>query len=102
MEHEVLIRIIRPAEFEKIREPQCPEPDVHVVLPRLIKIRTVANQMARMAPCVTFGSSSKGIMTLSVRSDAVFVETTWAGLEIPKVESGYFAPSFLMPLRTEH
>ncbi|KDN52969.1 cell cycle checkpoint [Tilletiaria anomala UBC 951] len=84
IEHEVLIKLIKPPDWEQIREPHCPEPDVHIVLPRLLKMRTVAERMSRMSFQITFSANLEGALTLGITSDEVNVETTWRGLSHPE------------------
>ncbi len=83
LEHEVLIRLLKPPEWEQIREPHCPEPDVHILLPRLLKLRTVAERMARMDAQLSFSANLEGVLTLSVVGDDVQVRTTWKDLSHP-------------------
>lgn len=46
--HDVRIEVMRPSEVDKLSEPMCPEPDVHIVLPGLGKMKTIVERMRPM------------------------------------------------------
>ncbi|CEH17177.1 Checkpoint 9-1-1 complex, HUS1 component [Ceraceosorus bombacis] len=83
---EVLIRVLRPAEISRIREPECPVPDACIYLPRLHKIRRVAERMQSLSDTITVSANRAHELKLSIEKDEVKIETTWRDLDHPDLE----------------
>ncbi|PWY96977.1 cell cycle checkpoint [Testicularia cyperi] len=84
---DVLIKVLKPAEMSRIIEPLCPEPDVHIILPKLLHLRTVAEHMRSLSDIVTLSANRQGELRLSVAEDEVKLETTWSKLAHPNIEA---------------
>ncbi|KAH8118180.1 cell cycle checkpoint [Phellopilus nigrolimitatus] len=83
--HDVLVDVLRPADIARLKEPLCPEPDIHILLPPLQKLRTVAEHLRTMADVLGVHASRRGALRLSVAADAVRVETQWTRCTIPNM-----------------
>lgn len=56
---------------------------MHVLLPPLQKLRTVAEHMRAMSDVISIHASGAGVVRLSVDSDQARVETQWTKCTIP-------------------
>ncbi|CAO1618742.1 unnamed protein product [Parajaminaea phylloscopi] len=74
---EILIKILRPAESLSIKEPLCPDPDVHIYLPKLYKVRTVAERMKAVASHIYISANHSEEFMMSVAQPEIRMETTW-------------------------
>ncbi|THH31214.1 hypothetical protein EUX98_g2979 [Antrodiella citrinella] len=83
IEHDVRIDIMRPEDVDKLQEPMCPEPDVHILLPSLTKLRTVVHRLQPMSKVLAVRANASGQLQISVSTDAVKVDVAWSGLANP-------------------
>ncbi|KLO17351.1 cell cycle checkpoint [Schizopora paradoxa] len=82
--HDVLIDVLKPAEMERVKEPMCPEPDIHILLPPLTKLRTVTEHLRQLADVLEVRVGRRGDLRLAVDTDDVTVETLWTKQRRPK------------------
>ncbi|KAG2133548.1 cell cycle checkpoint [Suillus bovinus] len=75
--HDVRIDVIRPAESDKLHEPRCPDPEVHVLLPPLLKIRTIVERLRPLSDVLALRANNSGILQLCINTDTVKLETQW-------------------------
>jgi len=91
--HSVKISILRPGDMENIKEPLCPEPDVHIVTPALKDLRTVVDRLKSFGSQICVSANNSGELTLSTQTeDADRVETTWQDCTHPTIELNDDAP----------
>ncbi|KAK0558771.1 Checkpoint protein hus1 [Tilletia horrida] len=83
---DVLIRILKPTEMERIKEPLCPAPDVHITLPPLLKLRTVCDRMRSLADVVHVSANRQGKFRLQIQEDEITMETCWRNLQHPDMD----------------
>ncbi|KAG8931033.1 hypothetical protein FRC02_003307 [Tulasnella sp. 418] len=83
--HDLRIKLLRVQESNELKEPMCPPPDIHIVLPSLAKVRTVLERMARLSSHVRISASSEGNLSFEIVSDGVAAEAVWSGLSIPEL-----------------
>jgi len=83
--HDVRVKVLRPSEVAALREPLCPAPDIHLILPPLAKIRTVVERMAKLSHVVGFSANKEGIFKLEIATDSVTVETQWKDCPLPQI-----------------
>ncbi|KAI8980619.1 cell cycle checkpoint [Trametes punicea] len=84
----VLIDVLRHADIDRLKEPMCPEPDVHILLPSLAKLRTVVERLRPLAADgVIFRANHKGELQLAVNTDNARVEVGWGGLTNPTMST---------------
>ena len=77
------IRLLSNAHVSEIREPQCPTPDVHVVLPPLHMLKNISERIKILTDRIILIANSNGQLSLRAEADSVKIETTWNHL--PKV-----------------
>lgn len=93
------MRVLSSASVDGIREPMCPEPDVHVILPPLAHIRSVTERFNKLSlgsssSRVSNGEGSRLILSANMAgqfkmrlvNDAVKVESLWKGLNNPNMD----------------
>ncbi|KAH0585690.1 Checkpoint protein hus1 [Termitomyces sp. J132] len=84
--HDVKIEVMRPADVAKMNEPMCPEPDVHILLPPLQKLRTVVDRMKIMSDVLAVRTNNSGVLRLSINTETVKVDTEWKGCTNPQTQ----------------
>ncbi|KAJ2918194.1 hypothetical protein MD484_g2233, partial [Candolleomyces efflorescens] len=82
--HDVRIEVMRPADAAKMIEPMCPEPDVHILLPPLQKLRTIVERLRPMSNIMAVRANANGVLQFGINTDSVKVETEWRGQVNPK------------------
>ncbi|KAG6901958.1 hypothetical protein C0995_006187 [Termitomyces sp. Mi166 len=85
--HDVKIEVMRPADVAKMNEPMCPEPDVHILLPPLQKLRTVVDRMKIMSDILAVRTNNNGVLQLSINTETVKVDTEWKGCTNPQTQN---------------
>lgn len=99
---EIPVRVLSGASVEGIREPMCPEPDVHVVLPPLAHIRSVTERLNKLSSKpsssphasnssegsrLILSANMAGQFKMRLANDAVKVESLWKGLNNPNMDA---------------
>ncbi|EIN08739.1 cell cycle checkpoint [Punctularia strigosozonata HHB-11173 SS5] len=84
--HHVPIEVMKPSDVAKLKEPTCPEPDIHLILPSLTKLRTVIERLRPMAEILTVSANRSGDLQLGVETDTVNIKTAWSKLVIPDMD----------------
>ncbi|KAJ7651305.1 checkpoint protein Hus1/Mec3 [Roridomyces roridus] len=75
--HDVKIEVLKPADVANLKEPMCPEPDVHIILPPLQKIRPIVERLRPMSDFLAVRANNNGRLQLAIRTDSVSVDTEW-------------------------
>ncbi|KAG8864791.1 hypothetical protein FRB96_003377 [Tulasnella sp. 330] len=83
--HDVRVKIMKLSEVLALKEPLCPEPDIHIILPPLAKIRTVVERMAKLSPIIGFSAQADGNLKVEIATDSVAVETIWQNCPLPQI-----------------
>jgi HUS1 checkpoint protein len=90
---EVPVRVLSAASVANIREPSCPEPDVHILLPPLAVLRTITERFNKLSAAEEGGSkielsaNMRGEFKMRLDgNDAVKVESLWRGLANPELD----------------
>ncbi|PPR04814.1 hypothetical protein CVT24_007074 [Panaeolus cyanescens] len=81
--HDVKIEVLRPADVAKMTEPLCPEPDLHILMPRLEDLRTIVERLRPLSDIVSFRGNNNGKLQLAIHTDSVQIETEWTELQNP-------------------
>ncbi|KDQ24948.1 hypothetical protein PLEOSDRAFT_1067649 [Pleurotus ostreatus PC15] len=83
--HDVKIEVMKPTDVASLKEPMCPDPDVHILLPPLQKLRTVVERLKPMSDVLAVSASHSGSLKLSISTDSVKLDTEWRNCTIPKM-----------------
>lgn len=84
--HDVRITVMKAVDIEQIKEPLCPPPDLHIILPSLKDLRTIVEHMQRLSDVVAFTATRNGELVLAIQTDDVRVSTAWEGCLRPTIE----------------
>lgn len=82
--HDVKIEVLRPNDVARLNEPMCPEPDLHILLPPLQKLRTVVDRLKPMSDILAVRANNSGCLRLSINTESVRVDTEWKDCANPK------------------
>ncbi|KAF2767307.1 HUS1 checkpoint protein [Teratosphaeria nubilosa] len=101
---DIPIRVLAPASVEGLHEPRCREPDVHIVLPNLIQLKSISERFTKLAmstkgstragfagnsvsgPKLELSGNMHGCLRLSLRTDSMNISSLWTGLENPELD----------------
>ncbi|KAL9003895.1 MAG: hypothetical protein Q9188_003257 [Gyalolechia gomerana] len=98
------VTVLAPASVANIHEPRCREPDVHILLPPLLQLKSISERFTRLAlPSTTKGNVSNteststrliisaspyGELKIGVQTSALKIESKWSGLANPELDPG--------------
>lgn len=74
---DIVIKVLRPTDAAMIKEPLCPDPEVHIFLPKLYKVRTVAERMKAVSSHIYLSANRSQEFMMSVEEPEINMETTW-------------------------
>lgn len=101
---DIPIRVLAPASVQGLHEPRCREPDVHIVLPNLLQLKSISDRFTRLAASSKtrsgFNSASSGAklelsanmhgcLRLALNTDAMRINSLWTGLENPELDPAH-------------
>ncbi|KAJ1874595.1 Checkpoint protein hus1 [Coemansia sp. RSA 1722] len=78
---DVPVRVLTPLQMESIREPMVPDGQVHIMMPPLNSVRSVAERMKTMGDRVAVAANKSGEVRIRVANDLVDITTHFKGLE---------------------
>ncbi|KAF8501254.1 cell cycle checkpoint [Gautieria morchelliformis] len=82
---DVKIEVMNPLDVDKLKEPMCPEPDVHIILPPLSKLRTVTEHLHQLSDIMGISANGTGRLKFFIDTDTVKVDTEWSGCDVPRI-----------------
>ncbi|CAN9129002.1 unnamed protein product [Alternaria alternata] len=103
---EIPIRVLAPDTVAHLHEPVCREPDVHIILPPLMQLKSISDRFTKLALADTTKASSAttaartrldvsanmhGCLKISIRSDAMNISSFWTDLSNPELDPGHVA-----------
>jgi HUS1 checkpoint protein len=92
------VRVLGPDNVEGIHEPRCREPDVHILLPPLMQLKSISdrftklalaarpNGMTAVAPRLGLAANMHGCLKISIKTDAMDISSVWTGLANPDLD----------------
>ncbi|KAK7730147.1 Checkpoint protein hus1 [Botryosphaeria dothidea] len=97
---DVPVRVLNPSNVEGIHEPRCREPDVHILLPPLLQLKSISDRFTKLAlaakangagggatgPRLEMAANMHGCLKLSIRTDAMNISSVWTGLSNPELD----------------
>ncbi|KAK3672861.1 Checkpoint protein hus1 [Recurvomyces mirabilis] len=100
---DVPIRVLALASVEGLHEPRCREPDVHIVLPNLLQLKSISDRFTKQAmstksargtglaniargPKLELSGNMHGCLRLALDTDAMKISSLWTGLENPELD----------------
>ncbi|KAI0058796.1 cell cycle checkpoint [Artomyces pyxidatus] len=83
--HDVRIEIMKPGDVERLKEPMCPEPDVHILLPSLVKVRTIVEHLRALSDVIAFRANGSGKLQISAATESAKMDIGWEGCANPRM-----------------
>ena len=99
------MRVLAPSEVDGIHEPQCAEPEVHILLPPLLQLKSISERFTKLAvtssatgkpggslqggvagPKLEVAANMHGEMRVGIKTDALRIESRWSGLSNPELD----------------
>ncbi|KAJ2808976.1 Checkpoint protein hus1 [Coemansia guatemalensis] len=93
LNQDVPVRVLTPLQMDAIREPLVPDSQVHIMMPPLNSVRSIAERMKGMGDRVAVSANREGEATLRVSNDLVEITTFFRGLENLAYDSSTQEPS---------
>ncbi|KAF8963097.1 checkpoint protein Hus1/Mec3 [Flammula alnicola] len=84
--HDVKIEVLKATDVAKLTEPLCPEPDLHILLPPLQKLRTIVERLRPMSDVLALQANNNKRLVVAIRTEGVHVETEWRDCQNPKTQ----------------
>jgi HUS1 checkpoint protein len=98
---EIPVRVLAPDVVAGLHEPQCREPDVHIILPPLMQLKSISDRFTKLALADVKGGASAtartrlelaanmhGCLKMSIRTDAMNISSVWTDLTNPELDPG--------------
>lgn len=97
---EIPVKVLNPDTVAGLHEPRCREPDVHIMLPPLMQLKSISDRFTKLALAdVKAGSGSTasktrlevsanmhGCLRMSIQSDAMNISSVWTDLINPDLD----------------
>ncbi|KAI6841598.1 Hus1-like protein [Hortaea werneckii] len=108
---DIPIRVLAPQSVEGLHEPRCRDPDVHIVLPNLLQLKSISDRFTKLAlaskssagggrskgeflggssggggPKLELKANMHGCLRLSLHTDSLNISSLWTGLENPELD----------------
>jgi HUS1 checkpoint protein len=101
---DIPVRVLTADSVEGIHEPRVREQEAHIVLPSLIQLKAISDRFTRLAlssstnanvnsrstantPKLELAANMHGSLKLSIKTDALSIESVWTGLTNPELDS---------------
>ncbi|KAF2119153.1 checkpoint protein Hus1/Mec3 [Lophiotrema nucula] len=102
---EVPVRVLAPDTVAGLHEPQCREPDVHIILPPLMQLKSISDRFTKLALAGTkagagsaasrtrleMAANMHGCLRMSIRTDAMSISSVWTDLNNPELDPNQVA-----------
>jgi HUS1 checkpoint protein len=102
---EIPVRVLAPDTVAHLHEPACREPDVHIILPPLMQLKSISDRFTKLALADTklsnatttartrleVAANMHGCLKMSIRSDAMSISSVWTDLNNPELDPGHVA-----------
>ena len=98
---DVPVKVLLKHMVEDLQEPRCPEPDVHIVLPNLLQVKSISERFTRLSlstkassstnvvPKLELSANMHGAFKISIRTDALSISSMWTGLVNPELDPSH-------------
>ena len=93
------MRVLGPDTVAGLHEPQCREPDVHIILPPLLQLKSISDRFTKLALAGVKGTGTTaartrlelaanmhGCLKMSIKTDAMSISSVWTDLNNPELD----------------
>lgn len=102
---EVPVRVLGPDTIAGLHEPQCREPDVHIILPPLLQLKSISDRFTKLALAgarasagnsapptrLEMAANMHGCLRMSIKTDAMSISSVWTDLSNPELDPSQVA-----------
>jgi HUS1 checkpoint protein len=101
---EVPVRVLPPETVAALHEPQCREPDVHIILPPLMQLKSISDRFTKLALVGKSGTGTTasrtrlemaanmhGCLRMRIKTDAMSISSVWTDLNNPELDPSQVA-----------
>jgi len=98
---DIPVIVLAAATVASIHEPQCPQPDVHIMLPSLVQLKAISERFTKLALSTTtnnpnnttssrliLSANAHGELRIGVETSQLKIESKWEGLTNPELDPG--------------
>ncbi|ORY42784.1 cell cycle checkpoint [Rhizoclosmatium globosum] len=86
-------RILQAAQTEELKEPNVPNPDVHIILPPVVALKSMADRMKLVGGHMIVKANMSGEFVMLIENDMVKLETFYEDLDNPAIDPSQVEPS---------
>jgi HUS1 checkpoint protein len=97
---EIPVKVLAPDTVANLHEPNCREPDVHIMLPPLMQLKSISDRFTKLALAdaktgtgsaasrtrLEVAANMHGCLKMSIRSDAMSISSVWTDLTNPDLD----------------
>jgi HUS1 checkpoint protein len=101
---DVPVRVLSQANVAGIHEPRCREPDVHIILPNLMQLKSISDRFTKLAlaspgssgatssvgPRLELSANMHGCLRVAIQTDALKIQSCWTGLQNPELDPSQY------------
>lgn len=114
---EIPVKVLHESAIEGLHEPRCRDPDVHIVLPSLIQLKSISERFTKLAtdakassgsalasvtsPKLELSANMHGSLRLGIATDALRISSVWGDLVNPPLDPGQFSEEEIAQLPSE-
>ncbi|KAF3490654.1 uncharacterized protein GIQ15_00171 [Arthroderma uncinatum] len=128
---EIPIRVLHPSTVEGLHEPRCRDPDVHIILPSLIQLKSISERFTKLAtdttssksgnvnasgngnaaglvggshssgPKLELSANMHGSLKLAIATDALRISSVWTSLVNPPLDPAHMSQNEIAQLPSE-
>lgn len=113
---EIPVKVLHESAIEGLHEPRCRDPDVHIILPSLIQLKSVSERFTKLAgdakvssgpgstlasPKLELSANMHGSLRLGIATDALRISSVWSGLVNPPLDPGQLSEEEIAQLPSE-
>ena len=102
---EVPVRVLAPDVVSGLHEPQTREPDVHIILPPLMQLKSISDRFTKLALAggrtgsgtattrtrLDMAANMHGCLKMSIQTDAMNISSVWTDLANPELDPSQVA-----------
>ena len=103
---DIPVMVLAATTVASIHEPQCPQPDVHIMLPPLLQLKAISERFTKLALTTSssgardrraadapasssrliLSANAHGVLRIGVETSALKIESKWEGLTNPELD----------------
>lgn len=97
---EIPVKVLAPETVAGLHEPNCREPDVHIMLPPLMQLKSISDRFTKLALADTntgngstasrtrleVAANMHGCLKMSIKTDAMSISSIWTDLSNPALD----------------